>query len=289
MSSLVVSSVEQNSLTEQLIALKRIVSKAAVARAIRQCGQGRVFCKVMPTWLVVCFVAGLGLFHRDSYRQVYRHLVRRGLSPLRNTLCEARKRVGVRPLALLCKGVIQLLADSCTPGVFYAGMRLMAIDGFTIEVYDSTANDEAFGRPGSGRGRSAFPQARILALREAGTHVMWRWLIRKYSIGESTIAHHLLCDLQPDMPLLQDKCFFTFEHIKRVIQQKANLLAIVRKDLIMRPIRRLSDGSYLTKVYRNLTARRNDLDGIVLRVIGTLSINLTAKVMVRNIGWSPRC
>jgi Transposase DDE domain/Insertion element 4 transposase N-terminal len=262
-----VSSAAQWSVSQRLCALKGILLKADVARALRLTGQDKSFCAVMPSWLVVWFVVGLGLFHRDSYRQVFRHLIRNCIAPLRTTLCEARQRVGARPLALLCKSSIRLLAKTTTPGAFYAGMRLMAIDAFTTDVYDSPANDRAFGRPGSGRGRSAFPQVRTLSLCEAGTHVFWRSVIGKYSVGESRMAPHLIAHLQPDMLLLWDKNFFKYDHIKAVQKRSANLLARVKTGLILKPIRRLSDGSYLAKVYRKAWARDHDLNGLLVRVI----------------------
>ena len=45
------------------------------------------------------------------------------------------------------------------------------------------------------------------------------------------------------------------------------LLARVVKSLILRPIRVLADGSYLAKVYRDGPDRRDDRDGVVVRVI----------------------
>jgi hypothetical protein len=41
----------------------------------------------------------------------------------------------------------------------------------------------------------------------------------------------------------------------------------VKKDLILRPIRHLGDGSYLAKLYRNSYDRKHDRNGIVVRVL----------------------
>jgi len=41
----------------------------------------------------------------------------------------------------------------------------------------------------------------------------------------------------------------------------------VKIDLIFQPIRRLSDGSYLAKLYRNATDRKHDRDGFLVRII----------------------
>jgi hypothetical protein len=45
------------------------------------------------------------------------------------------------------------------------------------------------------------------------------------------------------------------------------LLARVVKNMILRPIRNLSDGSYLAKVYKSAYDRDKDRDGVVVRVI----------------------
>ncbi|MCH7688111.1 MAG: transposase domain-containing protein, partial [Planctomycetes bacterium] len=75
---------------------------------------------------LVWFVVALGLFCRDSYRQVFRWLApyRRRGTPGRSTLCEARRRLGVGVLRRLYEGVVKLLGRPETPGAFYRGMRL---------------------------------------------------------------------------------------------------------------------------------------------------------------------
>jgi hypothetical protein len=228
---------------------------------------------VLPAWLAVWFVVGIGLFCGDCYRQVYRWLVRWAKDkpvPPRSTLCEARKRVGVRPLALLARSVVRLLADPCAPGdaaAFYRGMRLMALDGFTLDLPDTPANDKAFGRPTTGRAKGAFPQARVLALCEAGTHVLYRWLIKPYRTGEVTMAPALLAHLRPGMLLLWDRNFLKYAHVRRVLDAGAQLLARVKSDVTLVPLKRLADGSYLTRLYRNKYDRDRGRNGIDVRVV----------------------
>jgi hypothetical protein len=207
---------------------------------------------------------------------VYRWLVRRRAgggkpAPGRTTLCEARRRVGVRPLAALARRVVSLLADPAAPGdagAFHRGMRLMALDGFTLDLSDSPANDRAFGRPTTGRARGAFPQARVLALCEAGTHVMWRWLVKRYRCGEVTLAPALLRHLRPGMLLLWDRNFLKYAHVRQVLAAGAHLLARVKSDVTLaRRGRRLADGSYRARLYRTKWDRDHDRNGIDVRVI----------------------
>jgi hypothetical protein len=66
------------------------------------------------------------------------------------------------------------LAGVGTPGAWLGGRRLVAIDGTCLDVADTPANSAHFGRPGVMKGeQAAFPQARVVALAECGTHAMF--------------------------------------------------------------------------------------------------------------------
>ena len=55
-----------------------------------------------------------------------------------------------------------------------AGRRLVAVDGTCLDVADTVENEAFFGRPGVNKGeRAAFPQARVVALAECGTHAIF--------------------------------------------------------------------------------------------------------------------
>ena len=93
------------STAERVAALKRIVPQAAIRVVLQKAGRGRVPCRRLPRWFVVWFVIAMALFDRDSYQQVFRwlHRFRKGGTPGRSTLCEARHSVGVAPLRLLAE------------------------------------------------------------------------------------------------------------------------------------------------------------------------------------------
>jgi hypothetical protein len=254
---------------ERLRALKRIIPRARVEEVLARTGHDRAHCARLPGWFMVWFVIAMGLFCRDCYRQVFRWLqpFRTGGTPWRTTLCEARKRLGIAPMRLLAEQVIRLQGEPATPGAFYRGMRTMALDGFVVDLPDTPANVRAFGRPGSSRAPAAFPQARVLALCETGSHVLWRWLIKPCSCGEVTMAHYLLRSLRPDMLLLWDRGFLSYQTVSEVRQRGAHLLARIKKNLIFEPIRVLDDGSYLSKLYRNSADRQKDRNGILVRIL----------------------
>jgi hypothetical protein len=255
--------------TERARALKRIISKTAIAKVLKRTGLGGRKCKRLPRWFVVWLVIALGLFCPDSYRQVFRWLRRfsKGGTPGRSTICEARQSVGVAPLRLLAEEVIELQGRPDTPHAFYKGMRLMALDGFVVNVFDSPANERAFGRPGNQRSAGAFPQSRVLSLCETGTHVLWKSLVKPCHRGEAPMAHYLVRFLQENMLLMWDRGFLSYSLVKKVRERGAHLLARVKSNLIFTPIKQLPDGSFLAKLYPSAWHRKHDQDGMLVRII----------------------
>src|SRR2546421_10201864 len=109
---------------ERVRALKRLFPRAKVEGILR--GTGHAFRRYLrlPAWFMVWFVIALGLFCRDSYRQVFKWLqpFRRKGTPGRSTFCEARQRLGAAPVLQLAQQVVQLHATPQTPGAFYQGL-----------------------------------------------------------------------------------------------------------------------------------------------------------------------
>jgi hypothetical protein len=143
----------------------------------------------------------------------------------------------------------------------------MALDGFVVDLPDTPDNDRVFGRPRNGHAQGAFPQGRVLALCEAGTHIAWKYQIKPFRRGEITMAGVLLRHLQPDMLLLWDRGFLSYAHVAQVQKQQAQLLARVKTGLVFAPLKRFRDGSYLAKLYASPADRRADRNGLVVRII----------------------
>src|SRR5664280_814427 len=139
--------------------------------------------RLLPAHLTVYYVLAMTLFATAGYEEVMRSLTE-GLAwasdgaedfavPSQVAITKARARLGPEPLAQLFDRACVPLATPTTPGAFYRDWRLVSIDGTTIDVADTDANAAAFGRAGTGRGDgSAFPQLRVVALGECGTHAV---------------------------------------------------------------------------------------------------------------------
>ena len=187
---------------ERLPALESIIPLSTVQVVLEQTGHAARRCPKLPHWFMVFFVIGLSLFSKDSYRQVFKWLqrFRPGATPARNTIAEARKGLGVAPLRRLTQCIVRLLGTPETPGAFFKGLRLMALDGFVLDLQDTPANERIFGRPKNGRAPGAFPQCRVLALCETGSHVLYRWLVKPICCGECSMASWVLRGVQLEFP-----------------------------------------------------------------------------------------
>ena len=256
---------------DRLAGLEQILSPEVVRQALAATGKTNQR-RCTLTHEVVCWVVlAMGILTDLPIRQVFKHARRLRVgepTPHRSSLCVARQRLGVAPVRHLFLQVVRPLARPETPGCFYGGFRLMGIDGVVLDVPDSAANAAAFGRPSAGpRGDGAFPQVRKLSLVELGTHVEIAFVVRPITQGEQGMVGPLLRHLDDEMLLLWDRGFFSYNLWKEISLRRVKILARVKSNLILEPIRDLADGSYLAKIYPTPEDRRMDRDGIVVRVI----------------------
>lgn len=254
---------------ERLLALERIIPMPVVQEILEQTGHADRHCKRLPHSFMVFFAIGLSVFAKDCYRQVFKWLqrFRPGGTPGRNTLAEARKGLGTAVLRILSHKIVRLLGTPDTPGAFYEGMRLMSLDGFVLDLYDSPDNVRIFGKPQSGRAEGAFPQARVLALCETGSHVLYRSQVKPLARGEISMVPGLVRYLESDMLLLWDRGLLSYKNLQLVLAKGANLLARIKSTFIFEPIKVLADGSFLSKMYPSSRHRDKDQDGILVRII----------------------
>ena len=231
----------------------------------------------LPARLVVYYVMALALYAQASYGEVLRCLLE-GVRWLRwggtdvaladkSAITKARARLGTAPLRELFARVARPLAEADTQGAWYRGRRLVSLDGTTIDLPDSPALEERFGRPGASRGASSFPQLRLLTLTETGTHAIFAIAFDRYEVGEVRLAPELLQRLQPGMLCLADRAFVGFELWRTATASGADLLWRLRKNQILPCSERLPDGSYLSRLYASPKDRRHDTGGVTVRVI----------------------
>lgn len=263
-----------------LEALEAAIPDEAVAAAIEATGTREQRRRSLPTQLVVTLVVAMGLWAAESMRHALAEVVagwREGASgervswrlPSTAAIVQARQRAGARLFREVFQAVAGPLATPRTAGAFLGGLRLMAIDGTTLDVADTPDNERAFGRPTTGRGTKsgAFPQPRVVALIETGTHAICDAVLRPYRCSEAPAGLRLLRSVGPGLLLLWDRGFHSYAMVRATRAHEAHFLGRTKSNVVFTPTEILADGSFLASIYPSPTARRRGKDGIELRVI----------------------
>ena len=229
---------------DRLAGLEQVIRPDDIRQALTATGRVSKRSCVLTYEIILWVVLAMGLLTDLPIRQVFKHARKLRVgekSPERSNLCMARQRLGVAPVRQLFSRVVRPLGRPDTPGAFYHGFRLMGIDGTVLDVPDSEANAAAFGRPSAGpRGDGAFPQVKKLSLVELGTHVEVAFIVKHGHCGERAMVEGLLRHLTPEMLLLLDQGFYSYEQWRKLTATGVKLLARVVKSMVLRPIRTLS-------------------------------------------------
>ena len=114
-------------------------------------------------------------------------------TPSRSALSYRREQLGGELLQELFTRIAGPKASEETPGAFWKGMRLLAIDGTVESVADTESNREAFRYSTDDEcTHSPFPLARLLLVIECGTHLICDAEISSCRQGEPTSLRFLL-------------------------------------------------------------------------------------------------
>lgn len=247
---------------------------SVVQEAIEACGKASRRVRDLPAAVVVYYVIGLSLFSASGYESVLRWLLC-GLQWLdcgkfrvssKVALSKARQRLGEAPLRLLFDRQVRPFGDPALKGCWWRNHHLVVLDGSTLALQDTQANDSHFGRSNNQHGKAAWPLARFVALAEAGTHLIFRAELGRYKDSEIVLAEKVVDGLQKGMLCLADRLFPGLALWKRATATGAHLLWRAKVGLKFKPIRVLPDGSWLA-LWPSSTRGREDAQGVKVRVI----------------------
>jgi len=232
---------------------------------------------VAVVWLVIC----LGIWSQDNIPTIWRRLrgtLRAAFAalagrapPAKSAFSQARQRLGATAMRRLFRQAGRPVAAEQTLGAFYKGMRIRAIDGVHLDVVDTPANASAFGRPSTTRNGEAvaggYPQVLVVCLCETGTHAIQDVVIRPCNSGEKRPARWLLEQVSPGDLVLWDSGFYCYRLLADAMDREVHAMGPVPSNAVLQPVERLTDGSYLAKIYPTQYARQKDRDGRIVRVL----------------------
>jgi Insertion element 4 transposase N-terminal/Transposase DDE domain len=256
--------------------LTRAFPPALVDEVIAGVGRTEQRHRSLPARVMAYFSIGMALHSEGSYEDVLA-LLTDGLAwvsgeepvklPSKSAIFQARARLGVEPVHALFSRVAAPLAEPGVAGAWLTGRRLVAIDGTCLDVADTAENAEFFGRPGVNKGeQAAFPQARIVALAECGSHAMFDAVVGSYTTAENTLARDLVDRLEPGMLVLADRGFCGFPLWSRAFATGADLLWRAMPNMKPRHVETLPDGSWLAELRPSGNAGRH-AKPLAIRVI----------------------
>ena len=231
--------------------LTQQVDFALVDAVLEETGSRERRLRLLPSRVVVYFVLALALFEDCSYQAVWAKMTRElaglGLAkPAASSLARARRRIGTAPLQRLFEVLAGPAGTRDQPGVFYRGLRTVAIDGTCLHV---PAGDDITwrypirpGRPGVEMG---YPLLRLLALVECGTRALLAAAFGPAADGELPYASKLVSALDDTMLLLADAAFDAAQFLSD-IRRGARAQFLVRSTArrCPTPLEHLPDGSY---------------------------------------------
>ncbi|MFD1540526.1 IS4 family transposase [Nonomuraea guangzhouensis] len=235
--------------------IPRQVLDAAIAA--HECRERRV--RKLPAHVVVYLLIALCLFPDDDYEEVVEKLTgmlafvpgSRWEPPTRGAVTQARQRLGAEPVKEVFERVARPAASPTTTGAWLDCWRLMAIDGFVLNLPDtavSAANLEEFPKDCAGGYETAFAQARVVSISECGSHAIVAADVSGCWDGEQTLAYSLYERLEQDMLLLADRGFYSFYAWGQARRSGAQLLWRVQAGLRPYWLRDLDDGSWLAVI-----------------------------------------
>jgi len=257
--------------------LARVYPAELVQQALNEHGVNSQRVRSFPAVTATYYCMALSLYPEAAYEDVFA-VVAQGLAWMqagqavptlaKSSISAARSKIGSAPLqALHERACVPLANAKRQPHAFYAGLRLVAIDGSNFEIPDEPANATAFGYPGSRTGHAGYPQAQCAVLMECATHAIIGANLGPYRVPEWDICKPLLARLNSSMLCLVDRGFNGYAHWKAARDTGAQLLWRCMANRQLPVVKMLNDGSYLSVIYPDAKSRRSRGGEITVRVI----------------------
>jgi hypothetical protein len=257
--------------------LARVYPPALVHQVLDEFGVNSQRVRSFPAVPVAYYCMALSLYPEAAYASVFA-VVAQGLAWMqggravptvaKSAISVARSKIGFKPMQALQERACVPLADPVAqPEAFYAGLRLVAIDGSHFEIPAEPDNAAEFGYPGSRHGQASYPQALCVVLAECATHAILGANLGPYRAPEWDLCKPLLARLTPQMLCLADRGFNGYVHWKAAAATGAQLLWRCRINRQLPVVKLLPDGSYLSVIYPDTKSRRTRQGEMVVRVI----------------------
>jgi Insertion element 4 transposase N-terminal/Transposase DDE domain len=238
--------------------LAEVIGRDQIEDVLEATGRREQRSRRLPAHVMVRFCLAMCLFYDDDYEEVMRKLVGSLTEmdswrddwavPTTSAITQARQRLKEEPVRVLFERTAVPVAGRGTKAAWIGPRRLMAVDGFMLDVPDTEENAEEFGRLDTGPKASAFPQVRVLALNECGSHATVAASFGPCRKDERALLTDIIGAFEPGMLVIMDRNFYSFDLWRQALDTRADLLWRVNSTVTLPMIEPLPDGSYRSAV-----------------------------------------
>lgn len=245
------------------------IPKEWIEQSLKAAGVATIRRRKLPAESVVPLVIAMALFRDRSIPAVVSHLglaqdpddlSGRGASAVPGSIAEARARVGDKPLEHLFNHTARHWAFDAADRDRWHRLSVFALDGSTAAVADTPENEKYFGRSKSGRGDSAYPMVRFVALNVPRTHTLAALIPGPYATSETELARKIWEQIPNNSVTLIDRGFLAYATLYRLrrIGENRHWLTRAKKNLRWRIIQSLGPGDDLVEVEFSPESRKDD-------------------------------
>ena len=224
----------------------------SVEAALEATGRREKRQRSLPASLMLVFLVALSIYRHLSIPAVFRELFfwtsrgRRRLPLVTDeALVHAKERLGTDAPALL----FQTLADKTPPAPSFHGMAVHGVDGVRLNMPDTDANANRFGRWKASNGdRTAFPQLLAVVLVATGAHQVRKVRFERCTASERDSALGLLGGLGSSDLLIFDRGFHAVWFFEQLLSKGIHFVCRATGSYKPRILARLGHGDYLVEL-----------------------------------------
>jgi Transposase DDE domain len=176
----------------------------------------RIFTPLVTLWTFLSQVLSPDGSCREAVARLIAFRVARGEKPCgpeTGSYCKARQRLPLKVVTDLARGTAQQLEENAQDSWTWKGRPVAMVDGSTVSMPDTKANQAAFPQPGSQKAGLGFPLARLVAIISLATGAIRELALGRYQgkeTGETALFRALWDRFRAGEIVLGDRYFASF-------------------------------------------------------------------------------
>jgi hypothetical protein len=185
----------------------------------------RLFTPIVTLWAFLSQVLDKNKACTDAVSRVASVLVAQGQSPPStdaSAYCQARNRLPEAVVRDLYQYAAQQLDAQVETDQLWHGRKVVLIDGSTVSMPDTIANQLAYPQHGNQKPGCGFPLARIVGLFSLTTGALTQLQITPFKIAEPKVARQLYSALDPGSILVGDAQFGSYSDLWMLEEQQVD-------------------------------------------------------------------